>query len=454
MGCLGAVKLVRIITPSMQRNRTKGAIVGITVDDVSSDPIGCLLRKETRLDPYPYYQAMREHCPVRRVDPGFWLVTSYSGVDTVLSDAGLSVDANKAWRVTEPVPMDTVRTYKSSMLTFSDPPDHTRLRILVNRAFSQRAVRKLEMQLQQIIEHDFNRMADQNESDLVADFAEALPLKTIALIFGLHSDEASQLIGWSAALRESGDLFEMKQLQAILTGQRPGSAGDQGTAASDREHANREIGDFAAFCRDLIHQRSKRPADDMLSTMLAASETGDRLTESEMLAVMMNLLIGGHLGTTNTIGNAVVAMVEHPDQLRKLREDPALMPRAIEECFRFNGSSQVTRRIVVKEIAIDGIRIPDGEVILPFMAAANRDPAAFPEPDTFDIARDGQRKNFASGEGEHFCLGAALSRRLCGLTLAQVVKRNVVPLWGTEPMEVRPSLSARGFARIPVTVEH
>jgi cytochrome P450 len=379
-------------------------------------------------DPYPTYRQLRAEDPVHHSPLGFWVLTRYDDVVMALRDPRLAKEAIAAFvaaRFGAPVPAMGL-----SMLD-RDPPDHTRLRGLVSKAFTPRVVDGLRPRIQQIVDGLLDRVRDVGSMDLIEEFAYPIPVNVICEMLGVPVEDHERFKGWSLDIARG--------LDSILLP--PDSEVPKRSVAS--RHA------LADYFRELIARRRASPRADMLSGLIAAEEAGDKLSENELLATCILLLIAGHETTVNLIGNGTLALLRHPDQLERLRKNPALIGSAVEELLRFDGPVQRTARIPSEDVVIDGHTIAKGEMVMPFIGAADRDPAQFPDPDRLDITRSDNR-HIAFGWGIHFCLGAPLARVEGQIAINTLVQRFPKLALATESPEFRESLTLRGLKSLPV----
>jgi cytochrome P450 len=380
-------------------------------------------------DPYPTYRRLRAEDPVHHSPLGFWVLTRYDDVIAALRDPRLAKEAIAAWvaaRFGAPMP-----ALGLSMLD-RDPPDHTRLRGLVSKAFTPRVVEGLRPHIQQIVDGLLDRAEDAGALDLIEGFAYPLPVIVICEMLGVPVADHERFKGWSLDIARGLD-------SALLP---------TDSDVPRRSMAARTA--LADYFRELIARRRAAPRADLLSGLIAAEEAGDKLSENELLATCILLLIAGHETTVNLIGNGTLALLRHPDQLRLLRENPGLIGSAIEELLRFDGPVQRTARIPSEDVVIAGHTIARGEMVMPFIGAADRDPAQFPDPDRLDITRTDNR-HIAFGWGIHFCLGAPLARIEGQIAIGTLVRRLPKLALATEAPEFRQSLTLRGLASLPVT---
>jgi pimeloyl-[acyl-carrier protein] synthase len=379
-------------------------------------------------DPYPTYRQLRTEDPVHHNPMGFWVLTRYEDVVAALRDPRLAKEAIAAFvaaRFGAPVPITGL-----SMLD-RDPPDHTRLRSLVSKAFTPRVVEGLRPRVQQIVDGLIARAREKGSMDLIEEFAYPIPVNVICEMLGVPVEDHERFKGWSLDIARG--------LDSILL--------PPDSEVPKRSVASRTA--LAEYFRELIAKRRASPRADLLSALIAAEEAGDKLSENELLATCILLLIAGHETTVNLIGNGTLALLRHPDQLRRLRENPALIGTAVEELLRFDGPVQRTARIPSEDVVIDGRTIAKGEMVMPFIGAADRDPAQFPDPDRLDIGRSDNR-HIAFGWGIHFCLGAPLARVEGQIAINTLVQRLPKLALATDTPQFRESLTLRGLTSLPV----
>jgi cytochrome P450 len=312
-----------------------------------------------------------------------------------------------------------------------DPPDHTRLRALVSKAFTQKALERLRPHIQQIVDGLLRRVEGKGTMDLIEEFAYPLPVQVICEMLGVPVADHERFKGWGLDIARG--------LDAIML-------------PPDSEVAKHSIAARHAlsdYFRGLVAERRAAPREDMLSALIAAEEAGDTLNEDELLATCLLLLVAGHETTVNLIGNGTLALLRHPDQLQKLRDNPALIGSAVEELLRYDGPVQRTARIPSEDITIGGRTIPKGEMVMPFLGAADRDPAQFPDPDRLDITR-ADNHHIAFGMGIHFCLGAPLARMEGQIAINTMLKRLSKLHLATDRPEYRESLTLRGVKSLLV----
>jgi pimeloyl-[acyl-carrier protein] synthase len=380
-------------------------------------------------DPYPTYHRLRAEDPVHQSPLGFWVLTRYEDVVAALRDPRLAKEAIASFvaaRFGAPAPAGGL-----SMLD-RDPPDHTRLRGLVSKAFTPRVVEGLRPHVQRIVGGLLARVEGEHSMDLIEEFAYPLPVIVICQMLGVPVEDRDRFRQWGLDIARGLDSILLPPDSEV---------GRRSTAA---RHA------LADYFRELIAERRAAPRGDMLSDLIAAEEAGDKLNEDELLATCILLLVAGHETTVNLIGNGTLALLRHPDQLRRLREDPQLIGSAVEELLRYDGPVQRTARIPSEDVTIGGRTVPKGELVMPFIGAADRDPAQFPDPDRLDIGRADNR-HIAFGWGIHFCLGAPLARLEGQIAIGTLVQRLPKLALATDRPEHRLSLTLRGLTSLPVS---
>jgi len=380
-------------------------------------------------DPYPTYHRLRTGDPVHHSPLGFWVLTRYDDVVAALRDPRLAKEAIASFvaaRFGAPVPAMGL-----SMLD-RDPPDHTRLRGLVSKAFTPRVVEGLRPRIQQIVDDLIDSVATRGSMDLIEEFAYPIPVAVICEMLGVPVEDHERFKGWSLDVARGLDLIWL------------GPDSEVGRRSVTARQA------LAEYFRGLIAQRRAAPRSDMLSGLIAAEEAGDKLNEVELLATCVLLLIAGHETTVNLIGNGMLALLRHRDQLQRLQREPGLIGTAVEELLRFDGPVQRTARIPSEDVTIGGQTIAKGEMVMPFIGAADRDPAQFPDPDRLDIGRADNR-HIAFGWGIHFCLGAPLARLEGQIAIGTLLRRLPKVSLATETPEYRQSLTLRGLKALPVT---
>ena len=354
-------------------------------------------------DPFPTYHALRRWDPVHRDPDGSYFLTRYDDVVAVYQDHR-RFSSDKRVEFAPKFGDAPLYEHHTTSVVFRDPPDHTRIRKLFAPAFTPRALAALEPRVVRLVDALLDAAAARGGMDVVEDFAAALPIQLIGDMLGVPPDERGPLRGWSLAI-----------LGALEP--EPGAA--------RLEAGNRAVEEFKAYLRRLIAERRRRPGTDpgeILSALIAAEDAGDRLTEVELLHQCIFLLNAGHETTTNLIANAVVALLEHPEEWARLRANSALLPSAVEEFLRYQSPNQLGNRRVVADVAVGGVQMPAGTLVTLGIGAANRDPAQFPEPDRLDLGRAPNR-HLAFITGIHACAGMWLARMEGRVAIGRLVER-------------------------------
>ena len=379
-----------------------------------------LFAPEVRRNPWPVYDRLRAESPVLRVPPPFngWMVFDYETVKWIMTD-----HASFSSRIPAP----------NFSFIFTDPPDHTRLRNLISRAFTPRAIADLEPAIRAISRDLFDKAAASGNMEFVADFSAPLAMRVIAGMMGIEPENWAVYKSWND-----------KILGLTLT--RSGG----GQAQRAMAEFNSITSEMSAYLAERVKVRRESPRSDLLTRLLEAEVEGDRLTHEEILAFFRLLMFAGQETTTNLLNNAVLSLLEHPDQLSRLRASQQLLPIAIEEVLRYRSPFQWMMRTPLREVVIHGALIPRGAFVLPVLGAANRDPKRFPDPNRFDIARD-PNPHVAFGHGIHFCLGAALARLEARIALSDLLSRfENFEYAGDAPWQPREGLIAYGPASLPI----
>ncbi|HEY3247712.1 MAG TPA: cytochrome P450 [bacterium] len=390
-----------------------------------------LLSPALRADPYPTYHRLRARDPVHWSLPAqAWVITRYRDVQGILRDGRFSADrtnstAHKEWAAKQKSPPDPPAG--RSML-FVDPPDHTRLRMLVSKAFTPRAVEALRPRITRIVHGLLDDVERAGTMDVVRVLAYPLPVIVIAELLGIPVDDRELFKKWSDALAATLEPFVPKDLQSEVL------------------LANEAL---RAYLSRIFAQRRREPRDDLISALMQAEEAGDRLTEEEAFSAVRLLLVAGHETTTNLIGNGLLALLRYQDQWRLLREDRTLIPAAVEELLRFDSPVQLTVRIATEPLDLDGKHIRPGDQLIVLLGAANRDPAQFSDPDRLLITRE-EKRHLAFGHGIHFCLGAPLARLEMQVTLSALLERFPQLHLTPEPVVRRQTMVLRGLDRLAV----
>ena len=386
------------------------------------------LSRQTAQDPYPVYAALRERDPVHRSAlMNAWMFARHADIDTILRDhRRFSNDPRKGTlssRQRASLPADEEFT-----MLFLDPPDHKRLRALVNKAFTPKAVNALEPHIRSLLGSLLDEIEDLAGFDLMQVVAQPLPVIVIAEMLGVPPEDRAQFKIWSDQ--------RARTLEPSIDARERALA----------DTANKSLNDYF---RPIIEERRADPKDDIVSALAQAEEEGDRLTELEMLNMLRLLLIAGNETTTNLIGNGVLALLRHPDQLQRLRDDPSLIPLAVDELLRFDSPVQTDFRRALEDCEVNGFPLKKRDNIVLMLGAANRDPDVFDDPDRLDVGR-GDRSHLSFGRGIHHCIGAPLARLEGRVVLEMLLERfSQISLRGEQP-RFRNSIVLRGLESLPV----
>lgn len=391
-----------------------------------------------RDDPYPMYRSLRAGAPVHRT-MGMWVLTRHADVRTVLRDRGFAVDVipemlrRQAQRLGVP-DIDRIDRLGRTSLVFTGNPEHARLRALVNPVFTASAVARLRPRIVAVAEELTEQTWRDGGGDLVTDFAAVLPVRVLADWLGLPPGLRGHLAGWTHDIR-----FLLEP--GLMT-------------AADFERVRSVVDEFTAALGEVVAQRRARPGDDLVSRLLAARiGGGDRLSEEELACVGIMCFVAGVETTKSLIGNAVLALTTHPAEQERLRARPDLLTSAVSEVLRYDSPLQHTKRRATRDTVLGDQLIRSGDQVLLCLGAANRDPAAFPDPDTFDITRD-TAGQLAFGLGLHGCLGAPLAQMQAEIALGCLFGRpeRLVAATG-RPQWQDHSFIVRGLRNFPVIVE-
>jgi len=383
------------------------------------------LAPEAIEDPYPVYHRLRAEDPVHLSAAGVWVLSRYDDVALALRDVRFGRRGFQE--------LITARFggpgFGQSML-LQDPPDHTRLRALVSKAFTPRAIEGLRRQIESMVDGLLDAATDRGEMDLIADLAYPLPAGVICEMLGVPQRDRDRLREWSTDIARSLDALIVSDPEVIARAKAAGVA--------IREYFQR-----------LVAERRRAPRADILSALIAAEEAGDRLSTDELFATVILLFLAGHETTANLIGNGVLALLRHPAELARLRGDPTLIESAVEELLRYDCPVQRVSRLTTADVVIGDRTIPSGSLVLALLAAANRDPAYFLEPDRLDLGRRDNR-HLAFGSGIHFCLGAPLARLEGRIVFAALLRRCPRLDLAADRVEWRQTFALRALVTLPI----
>ena len=379
---------------------------------------------EIHEDPYPVYRRLRDEAPLyRNEELGFWALSRHADVLAAFKDVdrfsnrhGVSLD------------VDAFHDHADTSMSFlaMDPPRHTRMRALVSRGFTPRRVSALEPRIRQIAIQHIEGFVERGVCDFIADFAGKLPMDVISELIGIPEEDRSAIRTWA-------DLVVHRE------------EGVEGLPPSTRESAARMLEYFVEMLRD----RRQHRRDDLTGALIEAEIDGDRLTDHEIIGLLFLMSIAGNETTTKLLGNAIYWLGRNPSERDKVRADPGLIPRWVEETLRYDNSTQALARLVGRDMEIQGQPLREGDKLVLLVGSANRDERVFEEPDRFDILRDTSAL-LSFGRGNHFCLGAALARLEGRVALEEVQRRFPDFEIDTGGIERVHSVNVRGFAALPI----
>ncbi len=392
-----------------------------------------LFTPEMLANPYPVYAHLRANHPVCRVEAlDAWFVTSYAAISAALRNPALSSDRfMRAKKRLGERGLAGLADERFKSLIHMDPPDHTRLRSLVNKAFTPHVVDGMEARIQLVIDELLDGVAPAGKMDVIKDLAYPLPVIVIAEMLGIPAADRDRLKQWSDDISpvlsgDVGGLSEETLLRVVA--------------------ARKELGEYF---RTIVGQRRRSPGDDLLTALIEAEEGAGRLSEDELYSTLVLLLFAGHETTTNLIGNGLLALLQHSSEKARVWEEAAPIPPTVEEMLRYDSPVQLTNRLATRDITIEGVTIRAGEWVYLVLAAGNRDPGRFAEPDRFDATRS-DNKHLAFGGGPHFCIGAPLARLEGRLVLSTLRRRFPEISLGSAKPQYRNNFNLRGLAALPV----
>jgi hypothetical protein len=384
-------------------------------------------------DPYPVYVALREHAPVHRLDGEKILVTRYADVERIYKDPK-TFSSDKTIEFGAKYGDSPLYRHHTTSLVFNDPPLHTRVRRLIAGALTPRAIAEMEDGVVRLVDSLLgsllDRMEERGEADLIDDYAAAIPVEVIGNLLDVPRGERGPLRGWSLAIL--GALEPFPSAERLAEG-------------------NRAVTEFLAYLERLVAERRRRPGDperDILTRLIAGEAGGERLSEQELLQNCIFILNAGHETTTNLIGNGLELLIRFPEARRRLVAEPDLVRLAVEEMLRYESSNQLGNRIAAADFEMGGETFPAGTQITFCIGAANRDPAQFPDPDRFDVARQPNR-HLAFATGIHSCAGMAVARLEGRIAISRFLAR--FPGYTPAGAPVRSKrVRFRGFTSLPV----
>ncbi len=391
-----------------------------------------------RADPYPFYGRLRELDPVHVSPLGFVVLTRYEDVVRTLrgNEFSRDVEAN-ATENDDPARQlrrERLRRRReeggaAKNILSLDPPDHTRLRRLVSLAFTPSAIERLRPRIEQLVDGILDRAAERGSMELVDELAFPVPFQVISDLLGMPTEREAEIREWSQTLTAA---LEPTADEAVL------------------EEADVAIGHLGSYLDEVIAERRQHPGDDLLSQLLVVEEAGDRLSPAELRSFVVLLYVAGHETTVNLIGNGLLALLRHPDELRRWRDDPALDATAIDELLRFDGPVQQTVRIPIQPVRYGDVEVAPGTTVMTVLGAANHDPAMFDDPEALRLDRPNSGRHLAFAAGIHYCLGASLAKLEATVAISSVIRRFPDVALAGEP-HWRDRLTIRGVDHLPLT---
>lgn len=388
-------------------------------------------------NPYPTYHRLRNEDPVHRYFVGGdWIVTRYADVKAVLKsgcvrtdDRPKSIQERNKYFLHQENNLDTLAYTTSRFLFYMNPPDHTRLRGLVGKGFSSVVVERMRPHIQEIVDELLDKVRHKGSMDIVAELASPLSVSVISKLLGIPKEAQQQLHQWTNVLSRILDpLVSLKEYEAM----------------------NQATEEIQEYLRTLIAEREKDPQEDFISNLIAAKDQSDRLSQKELLAICTLLFGAGEETTGNTIGNGILALLQHPNQMEQLKREPTMIQSAVEEVIRYDSAIQMLTRIATDNLEIGNQTIKAGEKIVLCLGAANRDPAQFPNPDELNINRE-QNHHLAFADGIHYCLGAALARVETQVAINTLIQRFPDLRLASNKQEWKKSIVIRGLKSLSVS---
>ncbi len=380
-------------------------------------------------NPFPTYNALRDYTPVARMPDGSYFLSRYDDCIAVYKDATLFSSDKKA-EFRPKFGDGLLYQHHTTSLIFNDPPLHTRVRKIIAGALNPRAVADMEAPMIALTDQLLDAMEARGHADLIADLAAAVPIEVIGNLLAIPHDRRSPLRDWSLAILGA---LEPSPGPALL------------------EAGERAVAEFLDYLRILVAERRRTPGDparDVLTRLIQGEQGGEKLSEIELLQNVIFILNAGHETTTNLIGNGLYALLEWPEQKAKLLADPGLINTTVEEILRFESPVQIGNRMATKDVTVGGVAMPAGTFITIGIAAANRDPKEFTDPDAFDVGR-AHNRHVAFASGVHFCVGLAIARMEGRIAIGRFLKR--FPNYSLAREAVRGGRARfRGFLSIPV----
>ena len=393
---------------------------------------------EVRENPYPFYERLRTEDPVHRsFIGGDWLLTRHADIKSVLldkrfraNDKGKQIQKKKEYASQIGSDLHPLVEASNTFLFYLDPPDHTRLRGLLRKAFTPTVVENMRPRIQRLVDELLGEIRHTEDIEIMSEVAAPLPVMVIAELLGVPREDQFKLKQWSNDLICILDpLLSLEQLARL----------------------NENAAEFEAYFGSLIAKREKAPKADLISSLISSRDQGKGLMKDEVWAICMLLFVTGEETTVNTIGNGMLALLRHPDKMEQLKRNPSLIHSAVEELLRFDSPVQLTSRIAMENVELGGKTIQAGEKVSLCFGAANRDPMEFPDPDQLNLTRMNNH-HLAFGEGIHFCLGAGLARAQSQLAIQTLIRKFPEMYLLPEKLVRRESIVLRGLKSLVVSL--
>ncbi|MEP6569549.1 MAG: cytochrome P450 [Acidobacteriota bacterium] len=391
-------------------------------------------------NPYPIYDALRTHDPIHwSEENNYWILTRYADIATQVQNANLS--SNRIGAHASRLPVEAKEHFRpffsavSSWMLMIDPPDHTRLRGLVNKAFTPGVIENMRSLVEKLADEMLAQVKGQGRMDIMTDLANSLPATVIAEMLGVSGSDQQQFKAWSDDIAMGLGGIDSARSKEELFGL--------------YDLAQKSFIGLANYFREKVAELHVSPGNNLLSALIQAEEQGDRLTEAELFANCVLLMIAGHETTTNLIGNGILALLRNPDQKEKLARNPDTIVSAVEELLRYDSPVQKMGRIALADIPIAGKQIKRGDLVCVSFAAGNRDPEQFNAPSQLNLDRKPNR-HLAFGHGLHYCVGAALARLEAQIVINTVLDQLPGLSLASEDLEWNRNLTLRGLKSLPV----
>jgi len=420
---------------------TIGVVTPATTDPAASRPVFDPFDPSWSSDPFPLYEDLRERAPIHRNDLGFWVVARHADCLAVLRDRRASSDSlnvavermPEGFRtpIAEDDPVAAAMVEMRPFL-FRDPPDHTRLRGLVSKAFTPKMVESLRTRTQEVVDELLDAAMEAGEVDLMEAFAYPLPVRVICDLLGVPLADQDRFRDWSSALARGLDP------DFLLTPEVIAARGDA-------------VLQFSQYFFELLAERKRVPGEDLLSRLVEAEDGGATLSEAEMLSTCILLLVAGHETTVNLISGGTLALLRHPDQFERFRTDPEVTRSGVEEMLRYVSPVQLTGRALTEDCEFGGVEFAAGDFAMLLLASGNRDPEQFEDPERFDVTRS-PNNHLGFGFGIHHCLGAPLARMETQVALTSLVTRAPTLAMTVDDVAYKSNVVLRGMESLPVSM--